>query len=296
MNPLLIVGSVAIDTIRTPQGTASDQLGGSATFAGLVARHWVEPVLLSAIGGDFPEALLRRMEAASLNLSDLTREENAKSFRWEGLYDEGLGLRETTGLELGVMATAKLRTPDLSSIRFCMMGNYHPARELEVLEKLPEGCFIGTDTIEAWIKFEREALTGLFRRSSLICIDTDELAKFTEEPDELVGVEKLFELGARWAVIKYGAHGSSLYGSQGERFRCGAYKTQARDTTGAGDTFLATILAHLAATGRADFETLQEGMKLGAAAASITVEAFGVDSLIKANKEDIERRATLLES
>ena len=295
MNPLLIVGSVAIDTIRTPQGDASDQLGGSAVFAALTARHWVKPVVLSAIGGDFPMALEAKMETAGVELGNLTRVANEKSFRWEGVYDAGLGTRETIGLDLGVMATAKLAAPDLFAIKFAMMGNYHPARELEIMDKLPEGCFVAADTIQAWIRYELAALTELFRRANIICIDGNELLEFTQGKNEAAGVEKLFELGPRWAIIKYGKRGSRLYGREGERATFGIYDNVPKDTTGAGDTFLAAIMAHVAAVGRADFETLKAGIRLGTAAASITTEAFGVDAIIEATGEEIEKRTTGVE-
>lgn len=291
---LLLVGSVAIDTIHTPHGDAKHQLGGSAVFAALAIRHWTKTPILSAVGGDFPQDLLHRLEHAGLNLSHLTRDLHAKSFRWEGQYDEGLGTRKTVGLDLGVMATHKLHVPDLSHIKFAMMGNYHPARELEVMQKLPAGCFIATDTIEAWIQYNYEETKELFSRSTMAVVDRDELLKLTKTADEAQGVKKLFAWGVGWVIVKYGAQGSCLYAPDGKAQKVGVYATTTKDTTGAGDTYLGTLMAHLNDKGRGDFETIVEGMKLGAAAASITVEAFGVEAIIRATRAQIEERAAKL--
>lgn len=288
---LLLCGSVAIDTIHTPEGTASHQLGGSASFAALAMRHWMTPVLLSAIGGDLPEDLYNKLEKAGIDLRHLTVDKGAKSFRWAGAYDEGLGTRKTVAVELGVMGTHVLHAPDLSHIRWAMMGNYNPLRQLELLPKLPKDCFISVDTIHGWIEHQREGLTNLFRAATLITIDRDELLEFTGAKDEAQGVKQLFSMGPKWVIIKYGAAGSRLYAQDGRSGMVGIYKTVAKDTTGAGDTYLGTIMAHLATTGKVDMETLLAGMRLGAAAASITVEAFGVDALIKADRKEIERRA-----
>lgn len=292
--PLLIIGSVAIDTIRTPHGNASDQLGGSATFAALTAKHWCGPVIVSAIGGDFPVELLTRLERAGLDLSTLTRDAKGKSFRWTGVYSESLGTRETIGLELGVMESAKLRVPEnISDIRFAIISTYAPSRELEVLPLLHKDCFVALDTIAVYINVPelRVQLDKIVKRADLLCIDQTELKQFTGLDDEAAAVKKIFSLGPRWAVIKYGKRGSRLYAPDGRTATLGIYDNVPKDTTGAGDTFLAGIMAHVASAGKVEFETLLEGMRLGTAAASITTEAFGIEEIIKATKEEIERRA-----
>jgi sugar/nucleoside kinase (ribokinase family) len=291
-SPLLIVGSIAIDTIRTPGGTASDQLGGSASFAALTAKHWTNPLILSAIGADFAPALLKRLEKAGLNLKHLTRGAG-KSFRWEGVYDENLGTRTTIGIDLGVMDTASLQSPDLSGVRFAMMATYSPSKELEILPRLPKDCFVAVDTIAVYINVPqlRVELDKLVSRATLLCIDQTELKEFTGVADEAAAVKKIFTLGPRWAIIKYGKQGSRLYAPGGQTAVLGIYDNLPKDTTGAGDTFLAGVMAHLANVGKTDFQTILEGMRLGTAAASVTTEAFGVDELIKATREEIERRA-----
>jgi len=293
-SPLLIIGSIAIDTIRTPGGTASDQLGGSASFAGLTARHWTTPILLSAIGADFPSLLLERLEESGLDLQYLTRD-HGKSFRWEGVYDETLGTRTTIGIDLGVMNSARLQSPDLSNVRFAMMATYAPTRELEILPSLPKGCFIAVDTIAVYINVPelRVELEKLVRHATLLCIDQTELRDFTGVADEAAAVKEIFSIGPRWVIIKYGKKGSRLYapGPREKTASLGIYENEPKDTTGAGDTFLAAVMAHLAHIGKADFKTILEGMRLGTAAASVTTEAFGVDKLIKTPREEIERRA-----
>ena len=288
---LLIVGSLGIDTIYTPAGSASHQLGGSATFAALAARHWTAPLILSAIGGDFPNDLMSILEREKLETKHLTVDPHAKSFRWAGRYDEGLGTRETVGVELGVMGTHTLHSPDMPKIKWVMMGNYNPLKQIELLTKLPAGCFISCDTIHGWIHHQHEDVLNLFRACTLISIDRDELLEAMKVGDEAVAVKKLLAMGPKWAIIKYGAQGSRLYASDGRSSAMGVYKTHTKDTTGAGDTYLGTIMAHLASVGRADFDTILHGMRLGAAAASITVEAFGIDSLVKATRPEIEKRA-----
>ena len=296
-NPLLIVGSVAIDNIRTPHGSASDQLGGSATFAALSARFWGQPLILSAIGLDFPQSLLSELKQGGLNLNDLTLDKQGKSFRWEGVYDETLGTRQTIGLELGVMATATLQAPiGLQNVRVAMMGTYHPVRQLELLAKLPAGVFVATDTIAAYIKYERAALTELYKKSTLITLNDEELCEYTCCEDLGKGVEHLFGLGAEYVIIKHGQKGSHLYTAAGDKVEVGAYQTQAKDTTGAGDSYLGALLAVVNAKGKPTLQTLAEGMRFGSAVASLTVEAFGVDRLLPARWDEVNARAESLRS
>jgi len=207
---LLLTGPVAIDTIYTPKGSASDQLGGSVSFAALAARHWREPVILSAVGGDFPEDLRQILLRAGLELKHLTVDMHAKTFRWAGKYDAGLGTRETVGVELGVMSTHTLHAPELSHVKYAMMGNYHPARQLELLPKLPKDCFVAMDTIHAWITYERENLTTLAHACHLITIDKDELLQWAQIDNEAAAVKKLLSWGPKWIIITYGVDGSRL--------------------------------------------------------------------------------------
>jgi|GEM_PF-3155001 sugar/nucleoside kinase (ribokinase family) len=294
MKPLLITGSIAIDTIRNKGRLATDQLGGSAAFAALAARHWCKPVILSAIGGDYPPALERRLLDAGLDLRNLTRVASDKSFRWEGVYKENLGIRETIGVDLGVMATASLLTPaDIGKYKFAMMATYAPEKELEVAAKLPPECFIAVDTIAVYINTPalKSQLLNLIGKSGLLCIDDGETAALTGTRSEEEAVRKVFEMGPKWMIVKHGKLGSILYSQDGKTARLGIYDNIPIETTGAGDTFLGSVMAHLAATGKIDFATIMEGMRLGTAAASVTVEAFGVEELIKATRQEIERRA-----
>ena len=294
MNSLLIAGSVAIDTIRNSSGSATDQLGGSATFAALAAKHWCDVVLLSAIGDDYPHVLEEKLLGAGLNLRDLTRVKGGKSFRWEGVYKENLGTRETIGIDLGVMATATLNTPrNINNFSFAMMATYAPEKELEVVSKLSPKCFIATDTIAIYINTPalKASLDKLVQKSSLICFDNNEIAAYSGLPDEESAVKKVFSVGPKWVIVKHGKLGSILYSQDGQSARLGIFDNIPIETTGAGDTFLGSVMAHLASTGRVNFENILEGMKLGTAASSITVEAFGVDALIGASREEISRRA-----
>ena len=288
---MLIVGSVAVDTIRTPNGSASDTLGGSATFAALAAKHFGEILLLSAIGPDFPQSLLKDLEAAQVPLNNLTRTKDGKTFRWEGVYDEGLGSRTTIGLDLGVMATAKLNIPAKAlECRYAMMATYHPTREMEVLGHLKRGTFVATDTIFAWIEYEKEALTELYRHTNLICLDGHELKLFTKIDDEAIAVKHLLSLGAEYVIVKYGKRGSRLYSKEGRTQFVGIYPNSPVETTGAGDTYLGAIMAYLNRKGQHTFEDVIEGMVWGSATASITTEAFGVNALIKTSFAEISRR------
>lgn len=295
----MIIGSVAVDTVRTPTQAASDQLGGSASFASLVAKEYCDTMLLSAIGPDFPASLIERLQANNIATDKLTRTTEGKTFRWEGIYNEDLGTRESVGFELGVMATATIETPEnIGEINYAMMGCYDPAREMEVVNKLAEDCFIATDTIEGYITSPdyHKALGELYSKTSLITVDENELKLYTNKTDETEAVQAIFEQSAkvRYVIVKYGANGSQLYAKDGQTRRVGIFTTSPKDTTGAGDTFLGAIMAHLCATQKTDIDTVAEGMRLGAAAASITIEAFGIDALEKATKIDIETRAQKL--
>ena len=292
---LLVVGSVAFDTIETRAGKRTEILGGAATFIALAASHFCPVNLVAVVGEhDFPEEHTRLLAARGVDLEGLERAPG-RTFRWSGVYAEDFLSRRTLDTQLGVFESfdPKLPTPYLAS-RFLMLGNIHPALQLKVLEAMRGRAFVIADTMNLWIQTTPDVLWKLIERVDLLVINDEEACLLTGERQLVVAAERLRHRGPRALIIKRGEHGAYLFADKTTFFAPALPLREVVDPTGAGDTFAGGLAGYLASRKETSVEAMKTGMLYGAALASLKVEVFGPETLARVDRSTIDRRVEQL--
>ncbi len=291
---LLIVGSVALDSVETPLGSVDDALGGSASYASVAASLFAPPRMVAVVGDDFPGEHVALFRTRGVALEGL-EQRPGQTFRWRGRYGEAMDDAQTLATELNVFKefSPKLPSPWRGS-EIVLLGNIAPELQLSVLEQLERPRLVAADTMNYWIHGSRAALKRVLARIDLLFINETELHELTCEEAIPMAARAIHALGPRWVVVKRGANGSMLFG--GERpFALPAYPIAALfDPTGAGDSFAGGFLGFLASERRLDERALRQAMAIGTVTASFTVEHFSLDGLRAATAHKaLERFRTL---
>lgn len=289
--PVLVVGSVAYDSIATPTASGDRILGGSASYGALAASYFTEPLLVGVVGHDFRTADRRKLERRGINLSALRTDETGRTFFWRGRYHENFNRRETLELELNVFERFKPELPEThQDAPFAFIGNIRPDLQLHVLDQMRAKPFVVADTIDIWIETMRDTLLQVLQRADITVINDTEAAKITGETNAVAAGRALRAMGLKTVIVKKGEHGALLLHNDG-LFTLPAYPVaRLHDPTGAGDSFAGALIGYLAARGETDFAALREGMAYGTAVASLTVEDFSCDRLASAGCAEIRRR------
>ncbi len=293
-NSVLVVGSVAYDSVKTPSGTRNNALGGSATYFSISASYFNNVSLVAVVGDDFFEKDFAMLNNKNIDTSDLQRV-SGKTFRWQGSYDFGdLNQRETISTDLNVFADFK---PVLSKTNqntpYVFLANIDPELQLDVLEQMvikPEISLL--DSMNYWIDNKFEALEKVLRRINILILDVNEIKEFTSKPLIEEATQFIQEhYGVKFIVVKNGEHGSTLW-SNGLKFNAPPHKVaKIIDPTGAGDSFAGGFTGYLTKLQKTDLQTLKKAMIYGNTMGSFAVETFSVDKLVKLSIDEIENRA-----
>jgi len=288
---IAVVGSLGLDTIQTPAGRAVEVLGGSAAYFALAARHFIPVSLVAVVGSDFPAEARRALEHPDLDLSGIEVREG-KTFRWEGVYSKDMNTRETLRTELNVFEEFRPRLHDrLRSFTDVFLANIDPVLQREVLDQLKHPRLVLCDTMNYWIHGKREELLEIFKRVRILLINEEEARELTGQALTHKAARALLTLGPEAVVIKQGEHGAFLQ-RRDLYFTCPAVPIESVvDPTGAGDTFAGGFFGALARMGRVTDRTLRAAVVYGSVLASFTVEDFGVEGLLRAERPEILRRA-----
>lgn len=286
---LLIVGSVAIDSIETPWGRARRVLGGSATYAALAARLWTPTTMVAVVGTDFPPSFRELLAKRGLNGAGLVKV-RGRTFRWRGRYDENLQAH-TLHLDLGVFRNFEPSlTPEQSRIRNAFLGNIHPSLQWRVLRQLLAPRITACDSRDDWIRNNRKEFLSLLKRMDLIFLNDSEARLLTGVHGLVQATRALARMGPRVAVVKKGEHGV-LAASRDSFFSLPGYPvSQVVDPTGAGDAFAGTCMGYLSTQRQLTWATLCRGIQYASAVASVTIEDFGPTRLSGLNKAEVLRR------
>lgn len=290
--PVLIVGSVAFDNITTPYAEGERILGGSASYASLAASYLAPVRMVGVVGNDFEPKFIQRLENRGIDLKGLQRDESGPTFFWSGRYHENFNRRDTLEIQLNVFEKFRPELPaSYQDTPYVMLGNIHPGLQQHVLEELThESPYVIADTIDLWIKTERDAFDELINKVDLLVINDQESELMTDEKNIILAGRKLLADGPKSLIIKKGEHGAYLFHKRG-LFALPSYPvTELRDPTGAGDSFAGALLGYLAAVDDTSFESLRKAMLYATATASLTVEAFSCDRLESAGVEAISAR------
>jgi sugar/nucleoside kinase (ribokinase family) len=277
---LLVVGTLAFDTVETPHGRVERVLGGSATFFAAAASFFTPVRLVSVIGSDFGEENLRFLRERGIDVEGVVRKEGP-SFTWSGRYEPDMNQRETLDVQLNVYADFQPVLPKpYRDSRYVFLANGSPESQLSVLGQLAAPQFVVADTMNLWIDQSKGKLLELLKKVDLLVLNDDEARQLSGRENLVAAAEAVLALGPRAIVVKKGEHGAFLLAQNGERFAIPAYPVSSvKDPTGAGDSFAGGIVGYLAHEKASDTAALRRAMVYGTVMASFVVEQFSLDGL-----------------
>ena len=295
---LLVVGSIALDSVRTPFGQTADALGGSAVFFSVAGAILHRVQVVGVIGTDFPKADLERLAKMGCGI-DLAGVSQApgESFRWKGKYSYDLQNRETLDTRLGVFADFHPTIPEaFRAARYVFLGNIDPELQLDVLDQVREPKLVACDTMNYWIHSKRDVLLELLRHIDILMVNDSEARELSGDWNIYRAARWVLAHGPRKVVIKQGEHGA-LLAENGLVFKVPGYPLEeVYDPTGAGDAFAGGFLAHLARSDDVSEANLKRAMVYGAVMGSFAVEAFGVQRFERVTVQDVEARVRAFHS
>lgn len=292
---VLIVGSTALDSIKTPKASNPRLLGGSASHAAVAASFFGPVKMVGVVGKDFPRRYLSLYERHGIDLEGLQIKEG-KTFHWSGEYEQNMNRRRTLSTELGVFETFSPRLP-MSYRRspYVLLANIAPALQSHVLDQMNRPRFVAADTMDLWLNIAMKDLLRLLKRIDLFVLNDSEAYQLTDQDSVISALPKLHKLGPRYVIIKKGEHGSILSGPKG-LFIAPAYPLRnVVDPTGAGDSFVGGLMGYLASTPGSIDSNLRRAMVVGSVTASFCCEGFGLRKTDQVTRRDIDRRVKELE-
>ncbi len=288
---LLVVGSVAYDTVSTPFGRRDSALGGSATYFSIAASYFTPVSVVAVVGEDFATSDVELLESKGVDTSGLERAPG-NTFRWTGEYSQDLNSRETLDTQLNVFADF---SPTLASNQrgapYLFLANIDPTLQLDVLRQMePRPRFVALDTMNFWIDGSRDDLSRIVSEVDVLFMDFDEVRSFAREPNVLLAAKRIQDMGPRVVAAKRGEHGALIFDGP-SAFAAPAFPLESPvDPTGAGDAFAGGFMGCLAAGGDTGPNALRRAAMVGAVMGSFAVESFSADRLSSLTHGDIERR------
>ena len=289
---LLVTGSIAIDTIKTPYGISENCIGGSAVYFCMAASFFSPVRLVGAVGSDCPFDWAEVFAGRDVDLAGLEVRPNSKTFRWAGSYYDNMDDRKTDYIELNVLAEEPPKVPNsFKDSKYVFLANTTPSLQLQVLEQIQEPVFVAADTMDCWIEGHSDDLKMLLKKINCLIINEDEARLLAKEHNPIKAAEKILGMGTEVVIIKKGEAGAIMCDAGGQKFVLPAYPaTKAKDPTGAGDSFAGGLMGYIAQTGKTDFDTLKTAIAYGTVAASFTIADFSVNGLTSIDRSDIDSR------
>jgi sugar/nucleoside kinase (ribokinase family) len=287
---VLVVGSVALDSVETPFGKAEEVLGGSATMFASSACHFGPVQLVGVVGSDYPMHKLEPLAAKGVDLAGLEQAEG-ESFRWRARYRHDLNSAETLETRLGVFSRFRPQIPDaFKSTPFVFLANIDPRLQLDVLQQVERPKLVAMDTMNFWIESRRPDLVELLGHVDLITLNDAEARQLTEQANLVKAAKWIMARGPKHVVIKKGEHGAFLFSGDTIFFAPAFPLEDIFDPTGAGDSFAGGFIGWLAATGDLSEENMRRAVVYGSAMGSFAVEKFSNERTIALARPEIERR------
>jgi sugar/nucleoside kinase (ribokinase family) len=295
-SPVLIVGSMAFDDLELPSGSEKDVVGGSATYAAYTAGLFAPVQIVAVVGSDFPEATLTELRERGIDVSGVERA-TGKTFRWAGRYAANLASRTTLDTQLNVFADFRPKLPAAyTSTPFVMLGNIHPALQLEVLAQAKKPRLVAADTMNFWIEGERKVLGEVLSKIDLLIINDEELRQLAEDHNVKRAARKVIAMGPKRLVVKRGECGAMLFDDHGCYFAPAYPLENEVDPTGAGDSFAGALMGYLANVGELDAGTFRRALMMAGCVASFCVEGVGTRCTAKLNQQKVAARLEELRS
>ncbi len=290
--PVLVVGSIALDHVKTPVEEHAELLGGSASYASVAASFFSNVNLVGVVGDDFPKKHIEFFGDRKIDLEGLQIVEG-KTFRWSGEYHWDLNTRETRSVELNVFEHfTPVLPPSFTDTPYVLLANIAPKLQSHVLDQMSRARFVIADTMDLWISIAKDDLLALLKRVDMLILNDGEARQLTGETSLIRAGAAIRKMGPKFVAIKKGEHGCLLFG-ENAFFSCAAYPLEdIHDPTGAGDTFAGGVAGYLASLdhGTVTFEHLRKAVVYGSVLASYNVEAFSLERLRSLTYQDLEQR------
>ncbi|MGV3710089.1 MAG: PfkB family carbohydrate kinase [Gemmatimonas sp.] len=289
-SPVLVVGSVALDSVETPFGKAEDAIGGSGTFFSSSASHFTKVQLVGVVGSDYPLHKLQPLEARGVDLAGLEKADGS-SFRWRGRYRHDLNSAETLETHLGVFSNFRPQIPEqFRNSPFVFLANIDPRLQLQVLEQVSKPKLVACDTMNFWIESRRPELLELLKHVDLVTLNDGEARQLTNESNLVKSAKWILDRGPKFVLIKKGEHGAFMF-TKDSVFFAPAYPLESVfDPTGAGDSFAGGFIGYLASTNDLSEASMRRAVVMGSAMGSFAVEKFSNERLLEIGKKDIDAR------
>ncbi|MDG2020838.1 MAG: PfkB family carbohydrate kinase [Phycisphaerales bacterium] len=291
---LIVTGTIGVDTIHAPTGSAEGVMGGSAAYFAAAASHLAPTRLVGLVGEDWPaehREVLQSFEG--IDFGGVEIRSGGETFKWGGRYFDDMNQRETLFTELGVLEDTPPTVPEeFRDSRYVFLANSHPAVQADLLDQFPDRALSVCDTMDLWINIAHDDLLALLKKVDGVVLNDGEAAQLVETRNVVDAGRKILELGPTFAVIKKGEHGAVLVHRDGVAVvpAFPADHASVVDPTGAGDSFGGGMMAHLAKLDRTDFDAIQESLAWGTVMASFTIGSFGLDGLQGLDEARISER------
>ncbi len=297
MRKIIVVGTLAFDTIETPFGKVERVIGGSAPFASLAAKTKnIECAIVSIVGNDFPKSYLDLFVSKEIDISEVQIQKNGKSFFWSGKYHDNMNKRDTIETQVNVLADFNPKIPDnFIETDILVLGNLDPKVQLSVVSQFNvKPKFIMLDTMNFWMDNTLDDLLSVISKVDLICINDEEVIQLSGCDDYKPGIKKILTMGPKYLIMKKGEFGATVF-SESSEFFCPSFKIdKVVDPTGAGDSFAGAFAGCLAQSNNFSFSSISNALIYANAIASFCVEKFGIENMLSIPKDEIDRRLNFI--
>lgn len=287
---VIVVGSVALDSVRTPFGEVTEALGGSATFFSVAASYFTDVAVVAVVGDDFPDEHVELLRGMGIDTSGLYTEAG-KTFRWAGTYGFDLNDRDTVSTELNVFEKFRPRIPEnLARVEYVFLANIDPELQRLVLDQMKSPALTACDTMNFWIERKREELLRTLSKVDVMVLNDAECRELAGEPNLIKASRRVLRMGPSTVIVKKGEHGALMFKGD-SLFSAPAFPCESvYDPTGAGDAFAGGFMGHLAKTGDTTEVNIRRAIIYGTVMASFCVEQFSVSGMASLTGDDIETR------
>lgn len=289
--PLLVVGSVALDSVETPAESRDDVLGGSAVYFSYAASYFTPVKLIGTVGDDWPQEHTTLLQGRQVDTRGLQVIKDGETFRWRGKYMDNMNDRETLEVHLNVFGEFDpVVPPEFQDSQFVFLANGAPEVQLKVLEQVTGPKLVVADTMDLWIIEHTDPLHQLLGKIDGLVLNDSEALLLTQESNMVRAAQKVLEFGLKFVVIKKGEHGA-MFCAENAIYALPAFPTgDVVDPTGAGDSFAGGMMGYLASVGEVNGQTLKQSLVYGTLVASFNVEDFSLEQMKRIEKEHIDER------
>jgi len=289
---LVIIGSMALDDVKTPFGEVKNALGGSASYASYAASFFSKPGIVSVIGNDFPQGHLQMLEKRGINLDGIEKIANGKTFRWNGLYEYDVNVAHTLKTELNVLADFKPKLPEhYKNSEFLFLGNVPPEEQLDVLSQMrTRPKLTVSDTMDFYIKSKREKVLEVVKKADIALMNDSEARMLFNTHNLIKAAREILKLDSEYAIIKKGEHGALLFTDHSHFSAPGYPLEDVVDPTGCGDCFAGALMGYFASHKEISEARFRKGIIYASVIASFNAEGFSLSRLQKLTMDEIEKR------